>query len=222
MKVLIKRNPTVHLSKLVSKTLPIAIKYLSYILILVFFSACAGRGLPYGESVEQLSSSKAKAPESLYDIESKSINQEGFKLSELEGQVVLFSNIALNCGTTVQLADLQKVYEQFSDQGFLVVGIPSQGISPYEPSDTKVIRSHCTNTHSLSFPILSPMDLKEDVSDPLLNFLTTSGPEESRGPIEFHLEKFLISRDGKLIKRFGPFTPPLSSKIIREIEAALK
>ena len=159
---------------------------------------------------------------SLYDIEAKTIDGETIKLDRYQGQVLLIVNTASKCGFTGQYDGLQKLYETYSEQGFVILGFPSNDFLKQEPGNNDEIASFCKLNYGVTFPLFEKISVKGDDQHPLYTFLTSkqSNPEFS-GKVSWNFNKFLISSEGKIINRFGSRTKPDNSELIAAIEGAL-
>lgn len=157
-----------------------------------------------------------------YTLRATSLNGKVFQFDKLRGKVVLVSNIALRCGTTPQLGALQKLYETYSKEGLVVLGFPSNDFTGEDLSSTKAIKDTCSDRFGVSFPIFKPGSIKGDRTQPVFAFLTESGGDEIKGPVNFNFEKFLIDRSGILRNRFGSFTGAQSEVVENAVRTLLK
>lgn len=141
---------------------------------------------------------------------------------EYAGRVVLIVNVASKCGLTPQYAKLQQLHEQYGPRGLAVIGFPANEFGNQEPGTDEEIAAFCETTFGVSFDMFSKIVVKGDDICPLYAFLTS--PEtnpEFAGEIAWNFEKFLISRDGRVIGRFGPRIAPDSPDMVNAIERAL-
>ena len=159
--------------------------------------------------------------DNFYTLKATRLDGTTIHFKELQGKVVLVSNIALRCGTTPQLGALQKLYETYSKEEFVVMGFPSSDFTGEDLSSAKRIKDTCSGKFGVSFPLFKPGSIKGDNTQPVFDFLTKSGKEEIRGPVGFNFEKFLIDRSGVLRNRFGPFTSAQSEVVESSIKALL-
>ena len=151
------------------------------------------------------------------DIDGNSVD-----LSQFKGKVVLIVNTASKCGFTYQYEDLQKLYTKYQEQGFVVLGFPSNDFMSQEPGTDAEIKTFCSTTYGVTFPMFSKMSVKGEGQSPLYAFLTgdETNPKFS-GKISWNFNKFLIGIDGVIINRFGSRDKPLDPKITEAVEAAL-
>jgi len=144
-------------------------------------------------------------------------------LSKYEGKVLLIVNTASQCGATPQYADLQKLHEQYKDQGLAVLGFPCNQFGAQEPGTDGEIAEFCQENYGVSFDMFSKIDVNGDNAAPLYKYLTSgeTGLNDT-GRVKWNFEKFLISRDGKPLARFRTRVSPESPEVTQAIEAALK
>lgn len=160
---------------------------------------------------------------SVYDFKMKNIDGSEVKLETYKGKVVMIVNTASKCGLTPQYEGLQKIYDKYKDQNFVILGFPANNFMGQEPGTDTEIKEFCTLKYKVSFPMFSKISVKGTDQHPLYTYLTNekSNPGFS-GDISWNFEKFLIGKDGKTLARFSPSTKPDDAKIIEAIEKALK
>ena len=159
------------------------------------------------------------AEETLYNIPLKNINNKAASLKTHKGKVMLVVNVASQCGLTSQYKQLQAVYEKYSDKGFAVCGFPCNQFGRQEPGTLEEIKDFCSSKYDVSFPLYAKIDVNGDGAHPLYKSLKKQiGPAK----ISWNFEKFLIGKDGKVLKRFSPGTKPDAPEVIKAIETALK
>lgn len=147
----------------------------------------------------------------LYDTKGKKIENK-----QLEGKVTMFVNIATRCGYTGQLGDIEKLYQDYKDKGLMVVGIPSNDFGEQTPENGEEINKFCRLKYGATFPILKKTPVTGKSKHPLVKFLTSDKNE-----IGWNFEKFLVDKNGKLIKRFGSSTKPMSDELVQAIKKNL-
>lgn len=140
--------------------------------------------------------------------------------SELAGKVVLFVNVASRCGLTPQYEGLVELYNRFRDRGFLVVGAPCNQFLGQEPGSAAEIAQFCSATYGVDFPLLEKQDVNGAKRSPLYQWLIASSAGGG-SDIAWNFEKFLVGRDGAVVKRFSPKVTPESPEVVAAIEAAL-
>ena len=144
-------------------------------------------------------------------------------LSLHKGKVILMVNVASKCGLTPQYEALQRIYEKYKDQGFVIFGFPANNFRNQEPGTNEEIRQFCTLNYGVNFPLFAKISVAGDDKHPLYAFLTSQKTNPNfGGEIQWNFTKFLIGRDGQVIARFEPRTTPDSQEITTAIETALK
>ena len=159
------------------------------------------------------------AEETLYNIPLKNINNKVASLKTHKGKVMLVVNVASQCGLTSQYKQLQAVYEKYSDKGFTVCGFPCNQFGRQEPGTLEEIKDFCSSKYDVSFPLYAKIDVNGDGAHPLYKSLKK---QIGQAKISWNFEKFLIGKDGKVLKRFSPGTKPDAPEVIKAIETALK
>ena len=157
---------------------------------------------------------------SIHDYQLTSIDGAPMPLSELSGKVVLLVNVASACGLTPHYKGLQALYEEFADQGLVVVGIPCNQFAAQEPGTEAEIKQFCETQYNVTFPLASKIEVNGDSRDPLYTFLSGDNAKFP-GDIVWNFEKFLVGRDGEVIERFHPKTEPEDEAFRTAIENAL-
>ncbi|HEY8753112.1 MAG TPA: glutathione peroxidase [Arthrobacter sp.] len=138
-----------------------------------------------------------------------------------EGQAVLVVNVASNCGFTQQYAGLETLYEKFRDRGLEILGVPCNQFSGQEPGTDTEIAEFCERNFGVTFPLTSKADVRGKNQHPLYAELTKFKSGILPGLVKWNFEKFLVSREGKVVARFAPVAEPDSAAIIDGIEEAL-
>ncbi|NNK37093.1 MAG: glutathione peroxidase [Xanthomonadales bacterium] len=134
-----------------------------------------------------------------------------------EGQVVLVVNTASKCGNTPQYDGLEKLYEQYGEDGLVVLGFPSNDFLGQEPGTEEQIEEFCRLTYGVEFPMFEKTSVKEGKAHPFFAALADSAGTYPT----WNFHKFLIGRDGELISQFSPRTKPYDPKVVAAIEQAL-
>ncbi|MBI5705498.1 MAG: glutathione peroxidase [Armatimonadetes bacterium] len=161
-----------------------------------------------------------KAAGSLYDFKMKDIDGKEMPLAKFKGKVVLVVNVASKCGLTPQYEGLQKLYTTYKDRGLVVLGFPANQFGGQEPGTDTEIKEFCTGKYNVTFPMFSKIVVKGEGIHPLYTWLLQS--TENKGDIEWNFAKFLVGKDGKVLKRFAPRVTPDDKDFVASIEAALK
>ena len=157
---------------------------------------------------------------SVYDFEANQIGGKPVKLSAFKGKVLLIVNTASKCGFTPQFAGLEALHEKYADQGLAVLGFPSNQFGSQDPGTNEEIGAFCTTNYGVSFPMMEKIEVKGDGAAPLYQWLTKEKPGLlGSTAIKWNFTKFLVGRDGQVIKRYAPLDKPAS--LAGDIEAAL-
>jgi glutathione peroxidase len=155
----------------------------------------------------------------LHDFSAASIAGEETPLSAYDGKVVLIVNTASKCGFTPQYEGLEGLYERYADQGLVVLGFPCDQFAHQEPGDEDAIAQFCSLTYGVSFPMFAKVEVNGSGAHPLYQWLRSQQGGVLGDRIKWNFTKFLVGRDGQVIKRYAPATKP--EKIAADIEAAL-
>lgn len=146
---------------------------------------------------------------SFYDFSVKRADGSELKLGELKGDVVLVVNVASQCGFTPQYTGLQALHEKYRDRGLRILGFPCNQFGKQEPGDNAEIQDFCSTKFSVKFPILSKVDVNGASADPLFEHLKNEAPGLlGFKAIKWNFTKFLVDRNGKVLKRYAPTTTP--------------
>ena len=141
----------------------------------------------------------------------KSINGEMISLSQYTGKVLLIVNVASKCGFTPQYKGLQAIFEKLNPQGFEVLGFPCNQFGAQEPGDEAEIKSFCSLKYNVTFPMFAKIDVNGADTAPLYDFLKKEEPGIlGTEMIKWNFTKFLVSKSGKVIRRYGPNVTPES------------
>jgi glutathione peroxidase len=158
--------------------------------------------------------------QTLYDFSSTSIAGRRADFAAKRGSVFLIVNTASACGFTPQLKGLERLWEDYKDRGLVVAGFPCNQFGAQDPGTNEEISSFCEVNYGVTFPMMAKVDVNGDNADPLFRWLKASAPGVlgSEG-IKWNFTKFLVGRDGKVIRRYAPNDEPESLR--KDIEAAL-
>jgi glutathione peroxidase len=195
---------------------------LSIVLVVVFCVVLVSRaGWLFGKDIVHEPSAKAeKAPASPLDFTVKDIDGKDVNLADYKGKVVMVVNVASKCGLTPQYAALEKLYEKYKDQGFVIVGFPANNFNGQEPGSNEQIKQFCTDKYDVKFPMMSKISVKGDDKHALYKLLTEQSGDFS-GEIEWNFAKFLLDRNGAVMARFASKTKPDTDVVTSAIEKAL-
>ena len=155
-----------------------------------------------------------------YDFSAVDIDGHDQTLSDYTGKVLLIVNVASKCGFTPQYTGMQTLWQQYKDRGLMVLAFPCDQFGHQEPGDESEIKNFCTLTYDVDFPMFAKVDVNGGKAHPLWQWLKD---EKSGllgiGAIKWNFSKFLVGRDGNVIKRYAPTDTPES--MVKDIEAAL-
>ena len=156
------------------------------------------------------------------DFTLNSIDGKPAPLSQYQGKVVLIVNVASRCGFTPQYTGLEKIYEKYKDQGFVILGFPANNFGSQEPGTNEEIKTFCSSKYSVTFPMYAKISVKGDDIHPLYSYLTGKQTNPATaGDIKWNFTKFLVGKDGKVIARFESAVTPESPEVTGAIEKAL-
>ncbi len=151
----------------------------------------------------------------------KGIDGSADLLGEQRGKVVLAVNVASRCGLTPQYAQLEALQRDLAGEAFTVVGFPCNQFGAQEPGSERDIQTFCSTTYGVTFPMSAKLEVNGSGRHPLYTWLT-SPANGCAGDIEWNFEKFLIGRDGRLLKRYPPPTRPDDKGLLQDIAEALE
>jgi glutathione peroxidase len=162
----------------------------------------------------------ADAANSVYDISLKDIDGKSTSLKAFEGKVLLIVNVASQCGYTPQYAGLESLYEKYKDKGLAVLGFPCNQFGGQEPGSNEQIKQFCSSKYQVTFPLFDKIEVNGPNQHQL--YLMLAGKSSPfPGDIKWNFSKFLIGRDGKILKRFESKVKPDSTELTEAVESAL-
>ena len=156
----------------------------------------------------------------VYDFEAQRIDGSAVPLADYRGQVLLIVNTASACGFTPQFGGLEELHKSFGPKGLVVLGFPCNQFGGQDPGSNDEIGAFCQKNFGVSFPMMSKIDVNGDAAHPLYKWLTAEAPGllGTKG-IKWNFTKFLVGKNGEVIKRYAPTDAPAS--LAKDIEAAL-
>ena len=164
--------------------------------------------------------SATTAAASLYDFACTTIDGQPTSLEAMRGKVLLIVNTASACGFTPQFAGLERLWQDLRDRGLVVVGFPSNEFGGQDPGSNQQIASFCQSRYGVSFPMMAKVEVNGAGAHPLWQWLKAQAPGLlGTEAIKWNFTKFLVGRDGRVIKRYAPTDSPES--IVPDIERAL-
>lgn len=156
----------------------------------------------------------------VYSFHAKTLNGEEISLEKFQGKALLIVNVASKCGFTPQYKGLETIYRKYKDRGFEVLGFPCNQFGAQEPGDAEEIKSFCSLTYNVSFPMFEKIVVNGDGTHPLYQYLKKEGKGVlGTEAIKWNFTKFLINKNGKVVDRFAPQTKP--EDLQEEIEKVL-
>ncbi|HCE40691.1 MAG: glutathione peroxidase [Alcanivorax sp.] len=157
---------------------------------------------------------------SIHDFQARTLDGEEKNLADFRGKVLLIVNTASKCGFTPQYQGLQKLYDNFADRGLEVLGFPCNQFGHQEPGGAGEIGAFCEKNYGVGFPMFDKIDVNGDDAHPLFRFLKAEAPGVlGTEAIKWNFTKFLVDRDGRVVRRYAPKDKP--EKIADDIEALL-
>ena len=164
------------------------------------------------------SSKPMSSDKSFHDFSIESISGGNISLSDYKNKVVLLVNTASQCGFTPQYAGLQKIYDRYKDDGFVVLGVPSDDFNQELSSDDDV-KNFCEIRYGVNFPLTSIQKIKGESAHPLYKWI--SGNTSVIGQPRWNFHKYLIGKEGQIINWFSSMTSPTSEGLLKQVEQAL-
>ena len=159
-----------------------------------------------------------KSQSNFFDFSMKTLEGTDFNFSTLKGKKIMLVNVASKCGLTPQYTDLQKLYDNYKDQNFIIIAFPANNFLNQEPGTAEEIRDFCTKNYGVTFPVMEKISVKGKDMHPLYQWLTRkalNGVEDSE--VQWNFQKYLINPDGSLFKVISPRTLPQDQEIINWI-----
>src|ERR1044072_2247967 len=158
-------------------------------------------------------------PKTIYEFKMKDIDGKDVSLDKFKGKVLLVVNVASKCGNTPQDDGLEKLYTDYKDKGFAILGFPANEFGGQEPGTNAEIKEFCSLTYKVNFPMFSKIVVKGDEINPLYQWLVANADRHE--DVEWNFAKFLVGKDGKVIRRFTPKTQPNNPEMLQAIDSAL-
>lgn len=155
------------------------------------------------------------------DTSVRDMNNIEVNLSDYKGKVLLIVNVASKCGYTKQYKGLQEIYDQYNEQGFEILAFPCNQFGGQEPGTNAEIEEFCSVNYGVSFKLFDKIDVKGSDRSPLYERLTENTVTDA-GDVKWNFEKFLIDKNGNIVKRFLTKVEPTSKDVISAIESELK
>lgn len=180
-------------------------------------------GLAMGWLSTGASAQEESSVNDIYGFTMKDIDGRDVSLADFRGKVLLVVNVASKCGFTKQYAGLENLYRTYADRGLVVLGFPANNFMGQEPGTEAEIKSFCTLTYGVTFPMFAKISVKGKTIHPLYAYLTDEELHPGAGgAISWNFNKFLIARNGAILAHFGSRTAPDDPELATAIEAALQ
>jgi len=157
---------------------------------------------------------------SIYDFEAQQINGQDIALSEYRGKVMLIVNTASKCGFTPQFGGLEELHKAYTGKGLVVLGFPCNQFGSQDPGADGEIAEFCQVNYGVSFPMMGKIDVNGPAAHPLYKWLSAEAPGLlGSKSIKWNFTKFLVGKDGQVIRRYAPTDKP--ADLAKDVEAAL-
>ena len=187
-----------------------------FVLILAFLTV----NCTQNANSKNMKSDNNKMPEKISDIVVKDMNGNDVKLSDYSGKVLLIVNVASECGYTPQYKGLQEIYFKYNEKGFEILAFPCNDFGGQEPGTNNEIKEFCSVNYGVNFTLFDKITVLGENKEPLYDRLINN-PTTENGDIRWNFEKFLIAKDGSIVKRFRSKVEPQSEEMISAIETEL-
>lgn len=150
---------------------------------------------------------------SVYSCKAVTTASQEVSLEKYAGKVLVITNTASKCGLTPQYGELQKLYDQYKDQGLMILGFPCNQFGAQEPGSSEEAAEFCQLNYGVSFPVFAKVDVNGPDADPLFQYLREQQPgDHEDGAIQWNFTKFIVNREGKPVARFEPKESPEAMK----------
>ena len=156
----------------------------------------------------------------VYDFEARQIDGQNIALSAFKGKAMLIVNTASQCGFTPQFGGLEELHKAYSGKGLVVLGFPCNQFGAQDPGQDSDIATFCQVNYGVSFPMMSKIDVNGPAAHPLYQWLSGEAPGLlGSKSIKWNFTKFLVGKDGRVIRRYAPLDKP--ADLVKDVEAAL-
>ena len=154
----------------------------------------------------------------VYDFTMTNIDGQPVSLSDYKGKVLVFVNVASKCGLTPQYEEIEAFYKEYKEKGVEVLGFPANNFLGQEPGSEEQIKTFCSKNYGVTFPMFSKISVKGDDIHPLYQYLTSIDNES----VKWNFQKYLVGKDGKVVKTFSPKTHINNDDVISAVKAELE
>lgn len=172
-----------------------------------------------GEQNAKQTGTQEEKQMSLYEIAVKAANGEDKHLGDYKGHVLLIVNVASQCGFTPQYEGLEGLYKKYEDKGLRILAFPSNDYGAQEPGTIEEVKEFCKVNYGVTFDLFDKVHAKGDEQHPLYAYLTQNA--DPSGDVQWNFEKFLISKDGRIVGRFGSRVKPEDAELVDAVEKEL-
>jgi glutathione peroxidase len=165
-------------------------------------------------------SEKVMEKQTIYQFKVEDLSGDPFDFASLKGKKIMIVNTASKCGLTPQYKDLEAIYKEYKDKGFVIVGFPANNFASQEPGTNEEIGAFCQQNYGVTFPMMDKISVKGDDMNEVYKFLTQkskNGLQDSE--VEWNFQKYLINEKGELVKVIHPKTLPTDPEIINWIKS---
>lgn len=158
----------------------------------------------------------------IYDFTLQDIDGNPVNLSKYKGKVVVMVNVASKCGLTPQYTQIEKFYEEWKDKGVVVLGFPANNFMGQEPGSNEEIKTFCSTTYGVSFPMFSKISVKGNDIHPLYAYLTKKELNGwNEGEVSWNFQKFIINKEGKVVRSISPRTLVTDAEFLDTVKSLL-
>ena len=191
----------------------------------IAFLVCSAVFLMAAQLQAQTSINKSKiekvmGKQTIYQFKVEDLSGNTFDFASLKGKKIMIVNTASKCGLTPQYKDLEAIYKEYKDKGFVIVGFPANNFASQEPGTNKEIETFCQQNYGVTFPMMDKVSVKGDDMCEVYKFLTQkskNGLQDSE--VEWNFQKYLINEKGELVKVIKPRTLPTDPEVINWIKS---
>lgn len=181
---------------------------------------CGNGSQAQSKKANKIKSENLMSKENIYQFKVEDLSGNAFDFATLKGKKIMIVNTASKCGLTPQYKDLEAIYKEYQDKGFVIVGFPANNFASQEPGTNEEIAAFCQQNYGVSFPMMDKVSVKGDDMCALYQFLTQkskNGLQDSE--VAWNFQKYLINENGELEKVIAPKTLPTDPEVIAWIKA---
>lgn len=193
-------------------------KLLSITCVALFLFSCQNQAQTNKNKLPK--TDKVMTKETIYQYKVEDLSGNVFDFASLKGKKIMIVNTASKCGLTPQYKDLEAIYKEYKDKGFVIIGFPANNFASQEPGTNEEIGAFCQQNYGVTFPMMDKVSVKGDDMCEIYKFLTQkskNGLQDSE--VEWNFQKYLINENGELVKVIKPRTLPTDPEVINWIKA---